>query len=697
MKPGEVVVARLGKGPTIVRFLGKTASRVTVALDCKREARIPSDRIILGTGLVVSGEEEVENLRLQSGTLSSNIDLSDVWEVLLDEKTPASLEGLSDLYWGSSDDTAHRIALLVHLEQDSDYFQREDDSYVARPRESVEEIRTRRKREAEKAEAAESLMHSLSQGSLPEQMTGTERGFLEQLRSFAIHGEKSTRTASVRRLLEGVPDTTGDLQRRCFDLLVAAGVFAPDEPLELHRAGISGVFPEDAVAEAAGVHLAEQLQDPRRRDLTALPTVTIDNVEAEDRDDALSVEMPEHDSDPADGFRIGIHIADAGTLIPHGGAIEREADRRMATLYLPDGNVGMLPPGLTGRVGSLDPGETRLAVSLLAHVDPSGEVSEWEVTPSIVRSQAALTYEESDSALADDDATWHDMLTHLERVAQAGRRRRESAGAINLDQPEMSIKVEPTGEVDVRVVQRSSPARVLVAELMIICNSLLAEFCRREGLPAVFRSQASPDLGDLSGGQTAPNNAGDVGRPLRNIEELVKSPLGRYLVTKRLTPAELDTVPAPHGALGVPTYIQVTSPLRRYPDLVMQRQISHFLSSRRPFYSAEDVASVVHRAEVQLRDLARLEDERKRYWFLKYLQQSRLDETGAEEGQELFSAVILENETRRPALLELVEFPFRFRATLPPTYVPGDTATLKLDGVDLWRRVGRFVHVPDGT
>ena len=134
-------------------------------------------------------------------------------------------------------------------------------------------------------------------------------------------------------------------------------------------------------------------------------------------------------------------------------------------------------------------------------------------------------------------------------------------------------------------------------------------------------------------------------------------------------------------------------PLRRYPDLVMQRQISHFLSAGKPFYPTESVASVLQRAEVQLRELSRLEEERKRYWFLKYLQQSRLEGPDTPEDSALFPAVVLENEPRRKALLVLADFPFRVRAELPHTCTPGDTVTLRLHGVDLWRRLGDFVHV----
>ena len=408
--------------------------------------------------------------------------------------------------------------------------------------------------------------------------------------------------------------------------------------------------------------------------------VTIDDEDAEDRDDALSLEVQAEGTDPvASGYRIGVHIADAGALIPQGGAIDREADRRMATVYLPERTIGMLPPGFSQRVGSLDPGEARLSISVLATVEPSGEVTEWEVTPSAVRSRAALSYDDVDQALMDAGSSWHKMLSGLSQVARAWRGKREAAGAINVDQPEMAVRAHPSGHVEVKILERASPARQLVSELMILCNSLLAEFCGREGLPAVYRSQASPDLDALG----YDPRAGPQG------------PLQRYLLLKRLTPAGLTVTPAPHGGLGVPAYIQASSPLRRYPDLVMQRQISHFLGTGQTLYETDRVESVGQRAEVQLREVSRLEDERKRYWFLKYLEQTRLDETGPAGDLDLFAATVLENEARRRALLELTEFPFRLRAELSPASAPGDTVTLSLQGVDLWRRFGHFVQARD--
>ena len=689
MQPGEVVVARLAKAASVVRYLGGSEANVSVALGRNRQARIPSDRILLATGLVLSRDEEVESFRQECQALGSDIELSEVWETVGDEAAPMSLDSLAELYWGATLSPAQRVALALHLEQSSEYFVRENDRYHARTRASVEEIQTRRRREAQRATVAQALMDQISLGRLPQPLDSDQAALLQRLRDYAVHGEEHVGSRVARSLLEKVAGGTRDLQRLCFDLLVGAGVFSPDEPLELHRAGIVKDFPKNVIAEAAAIDLERLMAELPREDLVALPAVTIDDIEAKERDDALSLEVQAPGPGTAGPrYRMGIHIADAGALIAQGGALDREADLRMATLYLPEFKIGMLPPDFTHRLGSLDPGETRFAMSLLAQISASGDILSWEVTPSLVRSKAALTYDEADRALEDEGSPWHRMLNDLSQVTQALSSRREDAGAINLDQPEMSISVEPSGEVKVRVLQRSSPARLLVTELMVLCNTLLAEFCRKEQLPAVYRAQVAPDLAGL-----AVATQDGAGVPHERATNEAEATLRRYLIMKRLTPAEMDLIPAPHGGLGVAAYIQATSPLRRYPDLVMQRQIGHYLSAGKPFYPPETVASVLQRAEVQLREMARLEEERKRYWFLKYLQQSRLGAAGSAERSDLFTATVLENEPRRRGLLELTEFPFRVRAELPRTRNPGTTVTLRLQGVDLWRRIGYFVHV----
>ena len=675
MQLEELLVARLGRGATVVRYKSESESRVRVALDRNREARLPRDRILLATNVIASTPEDLESFRDESNSLRREINLSEVWDLAVDEAQPMTLIDLAELYWEAYPDALHLVALLMYLEQNTDHFVPGDAGYLARSRESLSEVQARRRKEEENAEDAASLMRGLQEGRPPHPMTLHQQALLEYLRGYAVHGDVYAKFHTAKGLLDTLPDIAGDLQRRCFELLVGAGIFSPDEPLELHRAEITEELPANARAEAATIDLAPFLQDPQRRDLTALPTITIDDADTVDRDDALSLELGRTEETATGSvYRIAVHVTDAGAPIAVDGAIDREAYRRMATLYMPERKIEMLPPEFTQRVGSLGPGETRIGISLLIRIDESGQVLEWEVTPSIVRSQAALSYEEADLALKDESSAWHGMLTRLRQVALSWRRRREASGAVSIDRPEMDIKVGPSGDVEVRVVQRSAPARETVAEFMILCNSLLADYCRQRQLPAGYRSQPAVELDD-------------------ELDRVPDGPLRRYLLMKRLPPAELRTVPAPHGGLGVPAYIQTTSPLRRYPDLVMQRQISRSLRDGGSLYTTEAIALVVQRADVQLRELARLEEDRKRYWFLKFLRQTRLDDDSSAEGAGRFTAIVLEGQDRRPALLELDEFPFRVRAELPRRIAPGDSVSLVLRGVDLWRRTGQFVHL----
>ena len=177
---------------------------------------------------------------------------------------------------------------------------------------------------------------------------------------------------------------------------------------------------------------------------------------------------------------------------------------------------------------------------------------------------------------------------------------------------------------------------------------------------------------------------------MSGFDERAAPVMRRNSIVRRMQAARVSTEPMAHDGLGVSAYLQATSPLRRYPDLVVQRQVGGFLASGKPVYALGEVESVAQRADVQTRELSRIEEGRRRYWFLKYLEGERI----ASAGSDRFEAVVLDTGGRRTALLELLEFPFRPRAELPKTVDAGEIVTLRLQGVDLWRRVGLFVHAP---
>ena len=206
----------------------------------------------------------------------------------------------------------------------------------------------------------------MSAGRLPEAPSPHQESLIEALAGYAVHGEELPRRRVARELVEASSPAIRNLQRACFEMLVRAGVFEQDEPLELRRAGIRADFPPEAPEEARTAAAAFAPRGAGREDLTHLDAVTIDDEETTDRDDALSLEALES------GCRLGVHIADAGALAPRAGPVDREADRRMASLYLPERTIPMLPDALTRGAGSLDPGEERMAISLLAELTYEG-------------------------------------------------------------------------------------------------------------------------------------------------------------------------------------------------------------------------------------------------------------------------------------------------------------------------------------
>ena len=672
MEPDEIVVARLNQGATVLRYVDRTPSRVTLALGRNKQAKLPADRVLYATGIVPRDYDAFLEFRDVAEEAAKEIDLSVVWEVAVDEQVAMSVEEIADLYFDSGVGPADIVALTLHLDRGSDYFVAQDNGHIPRTAEALETLRERRRREAENAEAAKTLMAALTEHRLPEPMSRLHEGLLEHIRGYAVHGDDYTRSYAAHSLLRDVSDGARDLQRRAFDLLVGAGIFSEDEPLELHRDEIEDDLPRDAVDEAESIRQASYADERERLDLTGLETFTIDDTDTRDRDDALSLETID------DGYRLGVHIADAGALVPIDGAMNTEAHRRMATLYLPERAIPMLPPAFVNGGGSLDPDQVRQAVSLLVSIDESGRVQDYEIRPSLIRSRAAISYGEADTAIAGESHRWRPTLRPLSNLAQALLARRESAGAINVNREEMVIKVTSPTDIEVRVVARSTPARDLVSEMMVLCNSLMADYCKVNDIPASYRSQSAPDISDLD-----LFDEQGVLRPLTRLQ--------RYRLMRRFSPAVISVTPTPHVGLGVDAYIQATSPLRRYPDLVMQRQISHFLALGEPVYSEDDISSVAKRAEVQMRDLSRIEEARRRYWFLKFLMLTRL---GAPDEADLFSAYVLENEPRRLAALDFDEYPFRVRAELPNSIEPGTTVTLKLTGVDLWRRQAYFLHMP---
>ncbi|MBM3944644.1 MAG: RNB domain-containing ribonuclease, partial [SAR202 cluster bacterium] len=603
LKPGEVVAARLKQGISIVRVLETKDEFITIALGRNKQGRVPAERVAFVTGITAATEEAVERLRAEAQSEASGLDLTELWLTVRDEAEVLGLAELAGLLWSEKPAATRLLGLLIHLEEASIYFETVNGGYRPKTQAELDEMHAKQRREGARAEAKSSLMEALSDGRLPSPMNEHHRALLAHLRTFVIHGDSYARREVAKGLLEYAGRVGRDPQRQAYEMLEAAGVVSLDEPLELERLDIPRVFPPEALAEAAALP-ADVTGE--RADLTGLDAFTIDEATTVDRDDAFSIETLQ------DGYGVGIHITDAAALVAMGTALDAEADRRMATLYLPELRVPMLPPDVEERLGSIDPDQTRGSLSMLLEMGEDGTVRGWRLTPSRIRSRRAYAYEDVDRVLSDASHPGHAVLSTLHRLAGKLREQRVARGAAVLEHPEMGVHAPSPDDISVTVVQRSSPGRLLVSEFMILYNALTGKFCVDNKLPAPFRTQRPPQLTEADGRPALP-------------PDMAEGPYKHYLLTKRFAPAELSAQPGPHAGLGVEAYTQASSPLRRYADLAVQRQVKHFLDTGAALYSAEAVTSIAGRADVQTRELGAIEEDRKRYWFLKYLSKKFLD------------------------------------------------------------------------
>ena len=650
---GQVILFRRHGDHLLGRVVSCRPAHLEVDVGEKAPLRINGKQVVAATDARVLPEEFI----LWSGQCDGLVEeeqLREVWEVVQGDVSHLTLDQAAELVWESPSNDMQRAALLLALHKSELYFAAQGEVWAPRAEAEVEErLQQRVHRRTAEVERA-GFLAWLSEGEEVASWSSRQEAWLDDLREFAIHGDAYDGSRTVRNLLREVLPQSKDRQRLAFDLLVERGVYSQDEPLGLYRRGVAMEFPSAAVQEAAALSFPDSTQ--ARRDLTGLPVFTIDEATTQDIDDGLSLEPR------GEGYLLGIHISDASPLVAAGSALDVAAYRRMSSLYLPERTIPMLPRRLCEEMGSLSPEQPRHALSLLVSLGRDYQVLEWEAVPSVVRSGARLTYDEVDRALEGVESPQAATLRTLHDAARTLREKRLQDGAVEFRRPELKVWVEGDGEIGVKV-DGPTPARRLVAEFMVLANRLLAEFCRECGIPAVFRHQPKVSLDDLP-----------------EANETVWT----YLALRRMRPGELSVDPKPHGTLGLQAYLQATSPLRRYPDMVLQRQIVHYLQHGEPLYDRETLASLLYPAEMRLRELARAEDERTRYWFLKHLR----DRTSSE-----FKATVLERRGHH-ALVELAEFPYRASLYLVHPMEPGETIRMRLEGVDLWRMEAQFVHVP---
>ncbi len=368
-------------------------------------------------------------------------------------------------------------------------------------------------------------------------------------------------------------------------------------------------FPRDVLEQAE--RISEKVDAPQfagREDLRDEFIVTIDPDDARDFDDAIHVEKL-----PNGGWQLGVHIADVAAYVEPGSALDREARLRGNSVYLPDRVIPMLPERLSNGVCSLKQGVDRLTHSVFIHFDKRGVVRSARFARSVIRSAHRLTYKEAYAILTAPPRDRLGEQLHLTwELAALLRRKRFEHGALDLDFPEVKVRVDKQGE-PIRLERvENDESHQLIEEFMLAANEAVARELKKRAIPTVYRVHETPDPEKLAEYRefvlSFDNKVGDLThRPelQRLLAEIRGKPEEQALkvgLLKSLKRARYDPQPLGHYGLTKTNYLHFTSPIRRYADLVVHRSLGRDAALRRPDGAARrlyhpDMAEIASIAE----------------------------------------------------------------------------------------------------
>jgi ribonuclease R len=335
-----------------------------------------------------------------------------------------------------------------------------------------------------------------------------------------------------------------------------------------------------------------------RADLREVPTITIDPTDARDFDDAVSLQ-----SLGSEGWRLDVHIADVGHYVPEGSATDREARERGTTVYLADEAITMLPPELTTEVCSLQPGRDRLCWTVRMDIAADGSIRRDEAFPSVIRSRTRWSYEEvqgvivgSDGGSAGDGVS---MVREMHRLATVLRRRRMAAGALDLSTPEVRLEWRANGDIAAIRPRGCDEAYHLIEEFMLLANRAIAWRLSRAGVPTLYRVHPAPEddqwalmeaeLMDM-GLELRRHDRAAINETLSAVQGTPKAYPAGLAVLRNLKRAVYSAHRSEHFGLATAHYTHFTSPIRRYPDLIVHRQWAALASDRPPPYAPAELA-----------------------------------------------------------------------------------------------------------
>ncbi len=410
------------------------------------------------------------------------------------------------------------------------------------------------------------------------------------------------------------PDKAKNPIGQVIDILGVAG----DNTTEMHAIlaefGLPYIYPK-AVEEAADKIPAEISEEEiaKREDFRNVTTFTIDPKDAKDFDDALSIRKMK------DGlWEIGVHIADVSHYVKEGGIIDKEAEKRATSVYLVDRTIPMLPERLCNFICSLRPNEEKLAYSVIFDITDKGEVKDSRIVHTVIKSDRRFTYEEAQNIIETKEGDYKEEVLAMDHIAKILREKRYSAGAINFDRYEVKFEIDEKGKPISVYFKYSKDANKLVEEFMLLANKTVAEKIGKvpagknpKVLPYRIHDLPDPDKLDnlsqfiarfgykLRTSGTKTDISKSINHLLDDVQGKNEENLIETVSIRAMQKAKYSVHNIGHYGLAFDYYTHFTSPIRRFPDLMVHRLLTRYLEGGRTASETKYEELCVHSSDME--------------------------------------------------------------------------------------------------
>lgn len=433
------------------------------------------------------------------------------------------------------------------------------------------------------------------------------------------------------------PDKAKNPIGQVIDILGVAG----DNNAEMHAIlaefGLPYVYPqavEKAADRIADVIAEEEIA--RREDLRAVTTFTIDPRDAKDFDDALSIRKLK-----ADLWEVGVHIADVSHYVKEGSVIDREAEKRATSVYLVDRTIPMLPERLSNYICSLRPDEEKLTYSVIFDINERGDVKDYRIVHTVIKSDRRFAYEEAQQIIETGQGDYCQEILTLNTIAKALREKRFANGAINFDRYEVKFEIDEKGKPLSVYFKEAKEANKLIEEFMLLANKTVAERIGRvphnkkpKVLPYRIHDLPDPEkLENLSQfiarfgyrmrtSGTKTDISKSINQLLDNIQGKKEENLIETVSIRAMQKARYSVTNIGHYGLAFDYYTHFTSPIRRYPDMLVHRLLTKYIDEAGRSVSAtkyedlcdhcsemEQIAANAERASIKYKQVEFMSDK----------------------------------------------------------------------------------------